>query len=283
MEKNAPTNTALYEAISALLQSEGITCFAALPLSECRLTRPYLAERAGIPAQGSAVMMAVPYLCPEALTPDCNLSAYAVGRDYHLFFSGLFARLCKQLSERFPDYRFAGCADHSPIDERDAACKAGLGVRGKNGLLLTTAYSSFVFLGELLTDAVLPGEAQPIRTCIGCNRCLSACPITGTDRICLSALTQKKGTPDEEETAQLRAHPLVWGCDICQTACPYTQNAIRRGTAFSTIPFFHERLIPHLTVSLLDGMSDADFSERAYAWRGRPTIRRNLLLKEEDK
>lgn len=35
-----------------------------------------------------------------------------------------------------------------------------------------------------------------------------------------------------------------------------------------------------LTLSELEQMSEAEFSERAYAWRGRKTIARNLMIKE---
>ncbi len=275
-------DSVLYRTIAELLQAEEIRCFAALPLSDCRVLRPYLLEHAELPTSGSAVMIAVPYLCPEALDKQCNLSAYAVCRDYHLYFRQLFDTLCETLRARFPQYRFAGFADHSPIDERDAALKAGLGVRGQNGLVLTEKYASFVFLGELITDAPLPGRAQKIKECAGCKKCLAACPVGGQPEHCLSALTQKKGTLTPDEIAALAAHPTVWGCDICQLACPMAQKAIRDRTAFSPIAFFRKDLIYHLDLPTLDTMPDNQFAQRAYAWRTRKTVRRNLLLKEEE-
>ena len=98
---------------------------------------------------------------------------------------------------------------------------------------------------------------------------------------CLSALTQKKGALTDEEQHALRALGSAWGCDVCQEVCPHTRAAIASGSIFSPIPFFSEQALPHLTLDALDEMDDKAFSERAYAWRGRETVRRNLILLEE--
>ena len=266
--------------LSDFFGRHGIDCFAPLPLSLCRVTRPYLLERAGI-RDGSAVMLAVPYLSPACLEPGRNLSAYAVPRDYHGYFDALFAELLPLLRERFPGRRFAGFADHSPLAEAEAAARAGLGVVGRNGLLLTRAYSSYVFLGELITDAQLPcpGASADLPRCPDCGRCRAACPAKGG--VCLSALTQKKQSLTPEEERQLLELGSAWGCDRCQEACPYTRAALERGSIFTRIPYFLEDPVPRLTLRALDRMTDAGFAARAYAWRGRQTVRRNLLLLEQ--
>lgn len=261
----------------------GIRLFAPIPLDLCKVKKPYLLDRAGIrPDSGSAVMLAIPYLTPAATVPERNLSAYAVPCDYHLFFRDLFDDLLPRLRAGFPDDRFAGFADHSPIDERDAAARAGLGVIGENGMLITGRYSSYVFLGEIITSAFLPSSVREIRYCEGCGACRRACPMEkiGT---CLSALTQKKGALTEEENTVIRRFGSVWGCDICGEVCPHTRRALQNGTIYSEIPFFSQNTISHLTLPELDAMDDAAFSARAFAWRGRDTIRRNLLLFEKDR
>ena len=266
--------------LSKFFLKKSIFLYAPLPLSACRLQKPYLLERAGI-SDGTAILMAIPYFTKECLKEDRNVSCYAVSRDYHGFFQELYDELIPQLQTAFPQNKFAGFADHSPVGEVEAAALAGLGMIGKNHLLITKPYASYVFLGTLVTDAVLPCEIHPIEHCADCGRCISACPASSPSD-CLSAITQKKGKLSDAETETILKHGSAWGCDICQLICPHTQKAIQDQTIFTPIPYFFEKSISNLTLDVLDRMSDAEFSERAYAWRGRDTIRRNLLLLQSD-
>jgi epoxyqueuosine reductase QueG len=75
-------------------------------------------------------------------------------------------------------------------------------------------------------------------------------------------------------------HKTVWGCDLCQTACPHTRRVIRDGYT-TPIPFFHESRIPRLTSETLDAMDPSSFKTRAFSWRGRATIARNLAAYEQ--
>ncbi len=222
-------------------------------------------------------MIAVPYYTKAATDPDRNVSAYAVPRDYHGFFQSLFEELLPILREKWPDESFAGFADHSPIAELQAAARAGLGVIGRNSLLLTEPYSSYVFLGELITTAELPTVLRPIESCSGCGACRRFCPMEKIGA-CLSALTQQKGELTDREKEILKEYGSAWGCDICQEVCPYTKRALKNETVFSPIPYFQEQTIAHLTTDRLDQMDENEFESRAYAWRGRDTVRRNLEL-----
>ena len=274
--------------LSSYLRPYGIELSGVLSLNACEVRKPHLLSRAGFdsahPDALFVQIFAVPYLTPVADTPSRNLSAYAVSEDYHLFFKQLYDELLPRLRADFHGHRFAGFADHSPIDEITAAVDAGLGVRGLNHLLLTNRYSSYVFLGEIVTDlpltptpTVLPPNA---RQCHACGACLAACPMQSEGGDCRSSLTQKKGELSVQERDMLARFDSVWGCDICQTVCPYTAHAKQRGTIYTPIPFFHSAVLPHLTADALDGMSDEAFARRAYAWRGREVIRRNLMFKQ---
>ena len=266
--------------VSELLFARGIKLCAPIPLSECRVLRPYLLERAGI-ASGTAFLFAVPYYTTKCEDRARNISAYAVSADYHHFFAELFDEILPILRESFPENRFAGFTDHSPIAEADAAVRAGLGVFGCNHLFLTKDYSSYVFLGEIVTDAMIDAPTREIATCTACGACRRACPVSLKVEGCLSALTQKKGALTEDEVRALLDHGCAWGCDRCQEACPITARAKQTGSIYTTIPFFERTAIPHLTADAVTQMSDEELKKRAYGWRGRAVILRNLELLEK--
>ena len=267
-------------AVSSLLAERGIKLSAPIALRDCRITRPYLLERVGI-TDGTAFLFAVPYYTTKCDDPARNISAYAVSRDYHRFFAALFDDILPLLRELFPSNKFAGFTDHSPIAEGDAAVRAGLGFFGCNHLFLTSEYSSYVFLGEIITDAILAVSAGELKHCPSCGSCRAACPVDLTVGECLSALTQKKGLLTDAEQKAILSHSCAWGCDRCQEACPITQAAKQSGSIYTSIPFFKDNAIPHLTADAVRAMSEAEFAARAYSWRGRDTILRNLELLEK--
>ena len=264
--------------ILSLLKERSIHLSAPISLKDCEINKGYKLERAGFGNTETltAIMIAIPYFTAGH---NKNLSSYAVCRDYHGYFAELFSTLLPILRERYPDNKFVGFADDSPINERNAAAMAGLGVIGDNGMLITEKYSSYVFLGEIITDIPTNIIPQPIRYCIGCGACKRSCPM---DKIgtCLSALTQKKGILSETEEQAILKFGSVWGCDICQEVCPHTKKAIENGTIYTDIEYFKKDLIPYVTRENIEKMSDEEFARRAYSWRGRSVILRNVDLME---
>ncbi len=262
----------LLELMREYLSEEGIEYVSAISLGNCKINKPYLMEKAGIEAEKSnAIIFAVPYYVNEK--DHRNISLYAISRDYHLYFSLLFERLITRLKKEYPNGNFIGFSDHSPIDEVHAAAAAGLGIIGKNRLLITEKYSSFVFIGCIITDMPCDTFYDVPKECEGCGRCLFACPCGLESEKCISALSQKKGELSEHEANALLSSGTVWGCDICQLACPHSVGIFE-----TKIPFFLEKRISKLTKEIINNMSDEDFSARAYSWRGRNTILRNLDL-----
>ena len=266
----------------------------AIPLSVCKPGKTYLLDKAGIPPTGTAILFAIPYVMTSDVdAPERNLSLYAVPRDYHGYAKELEAILLPSLREAYPSHTFALYADHSPIMEVDAAARAGLGVKGVNGLLITPKYGSFVFIMEVITDAdyeavagaPVPDFPDEPPLCEACGACLSACPVgcrEGDRTRCLSALTQKKGQLTSDEEMALRAGGLVWGCDRCQLTCPHNHRVLAQG-ADTPIAYFREARLIRVSAEDIVAMSDEDFTSRAYSWRGKAVITRNCLLLEAEK
>jgi len=161
-----------------------------------------------------------------------RVSRYAWGRDYHPVIESRLS----QLEAFIRDMAGAGTdcrsyVDHGPVLEKAFARQAGIGFVGKNTLLITEAFGSWVFLSVILTTLELdPGPAR-ISECGSCHACLDACP-TGAlvapyqldANRCISYLTiENKGTIPEALIPKLNG--WVFGCDICQEVCPYNARS----------------------------------------------------------
>ncbi len=218
-----------------------------------------------------------------------NLSLYARGEDYHRVILRRLGQGAEQLSVAFPGNTFVPGSDASPLDERACARLAGLGIMGRHGLLILPPYGSWVFLGTILTDLELPTGPTPSPDCSGCGACIQACPTGALGNAgvnpnrCLSALTQKKGALTQVESDLLADHPLIWGCDCCQLACPYNHAPLVSPLpeligVSGELPY-----LSSLSQSDLDGLTNRifrdTFGNRAFAWRGPGVLRRNLSLK----
>lgn len=262
----------LLKLIRTYLSEEGIEYVSAIKLKNCEIKKPYLLQKAGIDSgKANAIIFAVPYHTGEK--EDRNISLYAISRDYHLYFSQLFEGLIPKLKKEFPDGTFVGFSDHSPIDEVRAAAASGLGIIGKNHLLITKKYSSFVFIGSVITDIPCESFYEEPKECEGCGKCTSACPCGLDAEKCISALSQKKGELSEYEASSLISSGTAWGCDKCQLVCPHSADISE-----TKIPFFREKRISWLTKEIINSMSDEDFAARAYSWRGKNTVLRNLEI-----
>ena len=218
----------------------------------------------------SAIVWLIPYYTGKH--ENRNVSLYAVSRDYHLYARELNSRLCALAKAHFPNDEFYGFCDSSPVNEVAAAITAGLGVLGKNRLLINEKYGSFVFIGCLLST--LPPE-NPVgfamKSCNGCGKCIKACGFLSGDRdYCMSDLNQKK-TVTDEELAAIRAEKIRWGCDVCQEVCPMNKEVSE-----TPIEFFREEQLEWVTSEILENMPKDVFKKRAYSWRGKKTILRNV-------
>ncbi len=260
--------------LSNFFQKHSIEYYAVLDYTQAREINPAIIERERFTPR-SVILFLLPYYAGRTE----NLSVYAAARDYHIAIREVTSALIHALHELYPTASAKGYGDHSPIDERDAALKAGLGILGDSGLLINEKYGTYIFVADVVTD-ISPselgciGSAKEYGRCISCGACGRACPtglLRGESPDCLSAITQRKGELADFEVDLMRKFNTVWGCDLCQSACPYNKDP-----KITPIKFFLEDRITVLTSDRLAEMSKAEFNERAFAWRGRKTVERNL-------
>ena len=265
----------MQEKIKEFFKSENIEYFCVLDYNFVREINKGLAERAGFSPR-SVIMYLLPYYTGEVE----NLSRYAASLDYHIAVRDIGGRLSLLLSELFPGSSSRAFGDHSPIDERHAALIGGLGILGDNGLIINEKYGSYVFVADVISD-IAPealGASLPHspKRCEQCGICKRSCPtgiLSGCGTDCLSAITQRKGELSKNEVEIMRKVNTVWGCDECQAHCPHNQNPV-----VTPIEFFHKERISRLDSEILSSMSKAEFERRAFAWRGRKTVERNLEI-----
>jgi epoxyqueuosine reductase len=160
-----------------------------------------------------------------------SVARYARGEDYHLVMKRKLGELAARIDE------LAGrpvpsrvCVDTAPLLEHATAHAAGIGFGGKSTLTIVPGLGTYVMLGELIVAIELEPSEPLAAGCGSCRACLDACP-TGAfvsadvldARRCISYLTIEN---QEAIPLELRAKigTRVFGCDVCQEACPFNAS-----------------------------------------------------------
>ena len=167
--------------------------------------------------------------CVSAYPPPATTggtAAYAVSREYHQVVKDMLFRLRQRLG-----IEAKACCDTVPISDKHWAARAGLGWIGRNTLLITPQWGSWVNLGELVTSEPCDHYDTPIPSlCHDCNLCVDACPnhALAPDgppmldaRHCTAYYTthHERPIPPGHLTAG-----YTQGCDLCQLACPHNRT-----------------------------------------------------------
>jgi epoxyqueuosine reductase len=196
-----------------------------------------------------------------------------------------YARLRGQLDElgRRLGGGYRVLVDANQHVDREGAARAGVGFYGKNTLLITRRFGSWVVLGTLVTDVEVEASARLELDCGECRLCIEACPTGALDEPgvldstrCLSYWTQAPAPIPEEYRGELGSQ--VYGCDICQDVCPWNRGVEKRRAA-DPVPDGGEPV-----VSLVDWLESAQEDllrryDRLYVPRNDPRwLRRNALV-----
>lgn len=248
---------------------------------EKRMNPKYTMENAE-----SIIVCAFPYYIGEK--EDSNLSKYCYGKDYHIVAKNSLQKICDFLDSNIKGFEYKIFVDNGPLVDRNLAYKAGIGYFGINNNIITDEYGSYVFIGYIINNyEFYPDEPLP-KTCIKCGKCVEYCPgnaLLGNFEMnpkrCLSYLTQKKEELCDEEIKILTSGKSIFGCDICQDVCPHNKNISK-----TDIVDFMDNIIYRLEYEKINDISNKEFKrrygDRAFSWRGKNIIKRNLeLLKEK--
>jgi epoxyqueuosine reductase len=216
-----------------------------------------------------------------------HIARYARGRDYHSVVRRKLRQLAaflRRMGTAEHPVRARPLCDDAPILERAWAARAGLGFVGKNGLLIIPGQGSMLLLGEVLTSLELAPGNPMAEKCGTCVRCLEACPTDAFERPfvldprkCVSYWTiEHRGPIPEAMREGIGTH--LFGCDDCQTVCPWNAGVHRPLAA--TEPFApHDRWSTLQLPDLLDPERFAEFAAASPVKRAMPAgLARNAAV-----
>lgn len=217
-----------------------------------------------------------------------GFSVYTRGLDYHYVLNKYLSEIAKIIEKYGGKSKFF--VDSNALPERYIAYLAGVGFIGKNNLVITKKYGSYVFLGEVITDLEFydkdKGHFEDINSfekCGNCNICYRECPTKAINsvrkncNICLSYLTQKKELKDWE---MKKLEGRLFGCDSCQKRCPYNENIeysnIKEFKSFDFMNNVNEDFI----INMSNGEFKETFKKTSCGWRGKNILKRNALIRK---
>ena len=159
------------------------------------------------------------------------VSVYARHRDYHDVLKGRLKELAGWIAARF-QAEVKVFVDTAPVLEKPLAQQAGLGWQGKHTNLVSRAFGSWLFMGEILTALELPPDPPERDHCGSCRRCLDICPTAAFPtpyrldaRRCISYLTIEHHGPIPPALRPLMGN-RIYGCDDCLAVCPWNKYAL---------------------------------------------------------
>jgi len=247
-----------------------------------------------VPGAKSIIVVALAYYVAE---PDPvwwndplrgRIARYAWAPDYHDRMEPMLKELGDAVRDKLGgEIVMRWYVDTGPMLEREHAERAGLGFVGKNTLLISPRYGSYLLLGEIILDHELPShgikgdERQTPGTCGSCRRCQDICPthafpapwILDSNK-CISYLTiELKGSIPEHLRPLMKN--WIYGCDECQSICPWVKqfSAPPRSSAYAVMD--PDRAAPSLLE--LIALDDEAFRNRFRKYPMIRTKRRGVL------
>ena len=238
-----------------------------------------------LPSCKSVIVLAMPYYIPIKHTaPTGKIARYAWGWDYHSIIKPKLFALNNFIKEIFPEAEFYNSVDSGRVLEKAWAVKSGIGWRGKNSLVITQEFGSYVFLAIIYTNIEFEYSQEISNKCGTCNICIKKCPTQAIEKDnninatkCLSYwLNEASRNHKIPKSIQEKNPGWVYGCDSCQEVCPYNRNL--KGT---NERLFYPRLNQtNINTEYIQAIQQEEFSRR---FKESPIKRAKLIgLKENN-
>lgn len=236
------------------------------------------------PEGKTIISIAFPYFFDRTVSPGGYFSVYTRGTDYHLVVKRYLEEIAEVLREK--GHVAKVFTDNNPLPERLIAHIAGVGEIGRNHMLITRKYGSYIFLGEIVTDCEMETTERDYReipehlVCGTCTNCVKACPtrILGSKlyntRRCMSYITQDKNIEDADFDL---FKGRLFGCDTCQLVCPLCRDAeVSFIEDFRPLDFMKSPDVHDLVA--LDNESFRKYKGTSSGWRGKKLLQRNAMI-----
>lgn len=240
----------------------------------------------------SIISIGVPYLRKDEKYNNL-FSKYTQGEDYHKVVSYYLNSIGEIIRNHGYEYRIF--CDTNKLPERYIAYLCGVGHIGRNSLLYTEKYGSYVFLGEIITNAYLCenktldyyeqkfSDIEKFEECGICKRCLYKCPnkvlFDKNFRTCISNLTQQKKLTKEECD---NLNGMIFGCDVCQDNCPKNKNIEYSREEMFNVQEFMKSVYDEEILNMDNKFFLDNFKKVACSWRGKKTLIRNAIIKNKN-
>ena len=192
-----------------------------------------LDPRVLVPGAKSVVSLLLNYHTEEkqADVEAPKIASYAFGDDYHNVIKDKLKQLMSFIHQEIGEVQGRVFVDSAPVMDKAWAAKSGLGWIGKNTNLISKKVGSFFFIAELILDLELEHDLPATDHCGSCTACLDACPtdallapyqIDGSKCISYVTIELKNEIPTD---FQGKMDNWAFGCDVCQTVCPWNRFA----------------------------------------------------------
>ncbi|OFY07771.1 MAG: tRNA epoxyqueuosine(34) reductase QueG [Bacteroidetes bacterium GWF2_43_63] len=185
------------------------------------------------PGTRTIISMLHPWPETQFDTGPLKIAAYAHGFDYHDYLRKQAEPAMQLIAAADPDFQPKFIADSAAVFDRYWAWKAGLGFIGRNGFLIQPTIGSRVLIAHIFTSLEFDSTAIPLENeCGNCSKCVDSCPTQAFNgdgtidaRKCIACynIESKEKLP---EIIEQNNPGWIFGCDICQAACPYNQSHI---------------------------------------------------------